>query len=120
MSYEELKGRTFVVTGAGSGIGKATSVLLAEQGANVALLDLRAPETVAKELEAMGCQCLALACNVQNATEVDTATKAIVSHFGALHGTQIQPLNFISDRFRSGEPGRYRRNFKNGQWQLSP
>ncbi|KIW23059.1 uncharacterized protein PV07_11291 [Cladophialophora immunda] len=86
MSYNELAGRTFIVTGAASGMGKALSLLLAEQGANVALLDLQPSEAVAEAVEAAGGRALTLACNVQNAQSVNDATKAVVDHFGDLHG----------------------------------
>ena len=88
MSYKDLAGKTFIVTGAGSGMGRSTSILLAQQGANVVLLDLRAPDSVAREIEEAGGHCLALACNVQSAEEVDSATKAVSNHFGDLHGGQ--------------------------------
>ncbi|OCK77037.1 3-oxoacyl-reductase [Lepidopterella palustris CBS 459.81] len=86
MSYKELAGKTFIVTGASSGMGRATAIILAEQGANVGLFDLRAPDAVAKEIEEKGGKCLALACNVQSAEQVDNATKEVVDKFGALHG----------------------------------
>jgi len=86
MSYKDLKGKTFIVTGASSGMGKATALLLAEQGANVGLFDLRAPDAVAEEIQKAGGSSLALACNVQNAKDVDEATKAVVDTFGDLHG----------------------------------
>ena len=75
------------MTGAGSGMGRSISLLLARQGANVGLLDLRAPDAVAREIEDAGeGNCLASACNVQSAEQVSTATKAISKHFGGLHG----------------------------------
>jgi NAD(P)-dependent dehydrogenase (short-subunit alcohol dehydrogenase family) len=38
MSYNDLRGKTFIVTGANSGQGRATALLLAEQGANLGML----------------------------------------------------------------------------------
>lgn len=90
MSYADLKGKTFIVTGASSGMGKATALLLAEQGANVGLFDLQAPNAVAEDIKSSGGSCIALACNVQVPAEVDTATKAVVDEFGKLHGIWIQ------------------------------
>ncbi|TVY52473.1 3-oxoacyl-[acyl-carrier-protein] reductase FabG, partial [Lachnellula cervina] len=46
-SYKDLNGKTFVVTGASSGMGRQVSHLLASQGANVSLFDLHAPDAVA-------------------------------------------------------------------------
>lgn len=86
MSYKDLAGKTFIVTGAASGMGKATSKLLAKQGANVGLFDLRAPEETAKEIELTGGRAFALECNVQFKEQVDAAVKKVVDHFGALHG----------------------------------
>jgi FlaA1/EpsC-like NDP-sugar epimerase len=87
MSYKDLRGKTFIVTGASSGMGKVTALMLAQQGANVGLFDLRAPDAVAEEIRLAGSgECIALACNVQNSKEVDEATKAVVERFGDLHG----------------------------------
>lgn len=88
MSYKDLRGKTFIVTGASSGMGKATALLLAQQGANVGLFDLRAPDALAEEITQAGGSCMALACNVQQADAVDDAVKAVVSKFGDLHGTE--------------------------------
>jgi len=67
-------------------MGRSTALLLAEQGANVGLFDLRAPDAVAEEITRAGGQCIALACNVQNPTEVNDAVKAVVDKYGGLHG----------------------------------
>lgn len=87
MSYKELKGKTYIVTGAASGMGRATSLLLAEQGANVALFDLRSPDAVAEEITKAGGKAKPFACNVQDAAAVEEATKKVVAEFGSLDGT---------------------------------
>jgi NAD(P)-dependent dehydrogenase (short-subunit alcohol dehydrogenase family) len=87
MSYSDLKGKTFVITGAASGMGRLIADLLAEQGANVGLLDLHKPTKAAEEVEQLGGgKALAVACNVQNAQEVDAAVAAVRERFGEIHG----------------------------------
>ncbi|MBC7274123.1 MAG: SDR family NAD(P)-dependent oxidoreductase, partial [Streptomyces sp.] len=56
MSYENLSGRTAVVTGAASGIGEAVAVLLAGHGARVTLLARRGERlaAVAEKIRADG------------------------------------------------------------------
>ena len=87
MSYTDLKGRTFFVSGSASGMGRQVALLLAQQGANVGACDLKEPTEVAKQINAQGQgKCLPLACNVQKAEEVKTAVKKIVETFGSLNG----------------------------------
>jgi len=61
-----LKNKTAVVTGGGSGIGKAIAVLFAKQGATVHILELNAEaaEVTANEIKAAGGIAHAHACNV--------------------------------------------------------
>lgn len=86
MSYEYLKGKTYIVTGAASGMGRAISIMLAQQGANVGLIDLQAPDHVLEEIEKFGGKAIALAANVQQASVVDAAFKTVVEKFGQLDG----------------------------------
>jgi NAD(P)-dependent dehydrogenase (short-subunit alcohol dehydrogenase family) len=82
----KLAGKAALVTGAGSGIGRATAELFAAEGAAVAVLDLRkdaAVETVAKIAAADG-RALALAANVSVADEVQAAVDEAVREFGRL------------------------------------
>ncbi len=81
-----LDGRVAVVTGAGRGIGAAEAVRLAQDGANVAVLDLTeeaARETV-EAIEATGSKALAVGCDVSNAKEVTVAFEKIADHFGQI------------------------------------
>lgn len=86
MAYNDLKGKTFIVTGASSGMGRTTSLMLAQQGANVGLLDLRKPDHVLEEIERLGGQALSVACDVTNRQNVNEAVKAVAERFGQLDG----------------------------------
>jgi NAD(P)-dependent dehydrogenase (short-subunit alcohol dehydrogenase family) len=62
----ELNDKRAVITGAGSGIGRAMAILFASQGANVAVLDIgeAAAAGVVQEIRAAGGQASAHVCNV--------------------------------------------------------
>jgi NAD(P)-dependent dehydrogenase (short-subunit alcohol dehydrogenase family) len=75
-----------LITGAGSGIGRAAAELFAAEGAAVAVVDLiaeAAEETVAK-ITADGGQAVALAANVAVAAEVESAVARAVGELGRL------------------------------------
>ena len=81
-----LSGKTALVTGASSGIGRGTALALAAAGAHVALVARRADrlDDLAAEIKADGGQALARAADV---TDEDDATRAVedaVGHFGGL------------------------------------
>jgi len=67
-----LAGKRAVVTGAGSGIGKAVALLLARQGADVIVMDINEDHAraVAEEIEASGGKASAAAADVSNQREV--------------------------------------------------
>ncbi len=81
-----LSGKTALVTGASSGIGRSTALALAAAGAQVALVARRAArlDDLAAQIKADGGQALARAADV---TDEDDATRAVedaVGHFGGL------------------------------------
>ena len=76
-----LKNKTAIVTGGGSGIGKAISVLFAAQGAHVHIFDLDedGSETVVQEIINAGGKASAHKVNVTNQQEVSTIFQKIGS-----------------------------------------
>jgi ketoreductase len=80
----DLEGRVAVVTGAGTGIGRATALRLSRLGAKVALLG-RTPASLEKvAAEARG-ERLALAADVRDAASVGAAFERVAERFGPVH-----------------------------------
>lgn len=86
MSYADLKNKVFFVTGAASGQGRATSILLARQGAKLALLDLNDPQKVIDEIKKLGGEAIAFKVDVVNSAGIEAAVKATKEHFGKIDG----------------------------------
>lgn len=84
---DALKGKTIVVTGGGSGLGKSMSTYFLELGANVVITsrDLEKLKNTAKELEeATGGKVLPVQCDVRNYDEVEAMVQASVAEFGSV------------------------------------
>ncbi|HZS77639.1 MAG TPA: beta-ketoacyl-ACP reductase [Ktedonobacteraceae bacterium] len=81
-----LDGRVAFVTGAARGIGAATALRMAEEGARVALadLDLEGCEQVSKEISQLGSEALVVQCNVADKDMVQSAIDKTASQFGRL------------------------------------
>jgi NADP-dependent 3-hydroxy acid dehydrogenase YdfG len=81
-----LTGKTALVTGASSGIGRSTALALAAAGARVALVARRAErlKELAAEVEAAGGQALARAADVTDEADATRAVEDAVGHFGGL------------------------------------
>jgi NAD(P)-dependent dehydrogenase (short-subunit alcohol dehydrogenase family) len=97
---DALKGKTIVVTGGGSGLGKSMSTYFLELGANVVITsrNLEKLENTAKELEAAtGGTCLPLQCDVRHYDQVEAMLEASVAKFGKVDSLLNNAAgNFIS------------------------
>lgn len=103
-----LKGKTIVVTGGGSGLGKAMTKYFLELGANVAITsrNLEKLQNTAKELaEETGGNCLPVQCDVRDYHQVEEMQNTVVSHFGKVDvllnnaaGNFISPTERLSYR----------------------
>jgi len=83
----ELEGKTALVTGASSGIGYATALLLAERGAAIAAHYYATPEgaeRAVREICAKGGSAFSVRANVSVAAEVEAMFKEVLSRFGRL------------------------------------
>ena len=74
------------VTGAASGIGRATAVAFATEGARVAILDLteNALSETADAVRNAGAQVLTIACDVSKPKQVEAAIRQVIETFGRL------------------------------------
>lgn len=84
---EELSGRSAVVTGAASGIGRALAVRFAAAGMRVVMADVEEPalEAAADELAAGGAEVLPIVTDVSDGESVDALAKAAEAAFGPVH-----------------------------------
>lgn len=97
---DALKGRTIVVTGGGTGLGRSMAEAFLRLGARVCItsrkMDVLA--ATAKEMEqATGGSVLPIACDVRNAREVDRMLEQVLHEFGQVDGLVNNAAgNFIS------------------------
>jgi NAD(P)-dependent dehydrogenase (short-subunit alcohol dehydrogenase family) len=81
-----LQGRVAAITGGALGIGRATALLFAEEGATVALGDvqLEAAQEVAREITRRGGRAIALALDVGDAAQVQAFVDRVAGELGRL------------------------------------
>lgn len=82
----DLAGRVALVTGAGSGIGRATALLLAERGAFVGVLSRTREELdrVVRKIDAAGGQAMSLAADISSESGMRAALEDLIARTGQL------------------------------------
>ncbi|GAC1438046.1 MAG: SDR family oxidoreductase [Chloroflexota bacterium] len=82
-----LQGKVAIVTGAGTGIGKGIATVFAQEGAQVVVDYVGAPDAAQSTVDAItaaGGKAMAVSADVTKAAEVDALIAAAVSHYGRL------------------------------------
>lgn len=82
-----MKDKTIFITGGNEGIGLATAILFAEQGANVAIMGRRAEKNAdaLRRIEETGARALAITGDVVQEADLERAISEVTRVFGALH-----------------------------------
>ena len=81
-----LSGKTAIVTGARRGMGRAISLALAREGANVVVSDISQEDCqkVVDEIEQLGRKGLPVKCDVSSGTDVEAMVRKTVAEFGGV------------------------------------
>lgn len=98
----DLEKKVIIVTGAGSGIGRETSRVLAEEGATVVMMDINS-EGLAETTDMVGKKCHPITIDLTDAKTVAETVSGIVEQHGKLDGlvhcagiSSRKPLNVLS------------------------
>src|SRR6185369_12115076 len=103
-----LRDKVALITGAGSGIGAATAVVFAQEGAKVALADLRPAdlETVAAQVKSAGGEALVMVGDVTRRADSQRLVEETVKRFGRadvlVNSAGVAPRNAAEQMVKQG------------------
>jgi NAD(P)-dependent dehydrogenase (short-subunit alcohol dehydrogenase family) len=83
---DRVKDKVAIITGAARGFGKASTLTLAKEGADIAIWDIEieGAEQAAREVRDLGRKALALKVDVTNSAEVNEAVERVLKEFGKI------------------------------------
>jgi len=84
VNHFDVSGRTAVVVGGTSGLGRAIALGLADVGANVVACGRRSGDKVTEEIRSRGVRSLDLTCDVSDRASLDALRDAVLDEFGGV------------------------------------
>jgi NAD(P)-dependent dehydrogenase (short-subunit alcohol dehydrogenase family) len=103
----KLEGNVAIITGAGRGLGRASAIEMAREGASLVILSRTTVEieTTSRMVEKVGAQVLSLKADISRATDIQKAVDKAHSHFGRIDilmnnaavGGPVGPLHEIDE-----------------------
>ncbi len=113
---DKLRGQVALVTGAAGGIGGATALMLAQNGADVALNDLKPPEAVAKQIEALGRRALRCPLDVSDQAAVEAMASRLVAELGRIDILVTSAVYSDREYFWKADMAGFRRTLDVSMW----
>lgn len=117
----QLSGKTAVVTGGGSGIGKAIALAFVREGASVVICG-RDPGKLERAAKEIGADCRAVRANIAHPREVQNLVNATVSQFGRIDIVVNNAGILLPGTAESHNEEEWQQTFDvnvRGMWQLS-